>query len=213
MRRFIWKTGGAELPLHVDAADIPSVEELGHALSLINRWTGWARWPYSVAQHAVLVSYLVEPRYALPALHHDDHECVTGDISSPLKRELRSRSEENRLRELAARFDFLNPHYLYGKLFGYSPIRPAEEAIARADLLATYFEAQLVVGVPPSKVDEHFGPMKSTPDEKKRLSSVASRVGLGGSFDGLALLLQENNSWLAARDAYISRHKELLFNG
>lgn len=39
----------------------------------------------SVAEHAVVLSRLVPERLAYAALHHDDHEYVLGDVSSPLK--------------------------------------------------------------------------------------------------------------------------------
>lgn len=64
---------------------------VAHALSQINRYTGHTSYPYSVAQHAYLVAeYLLaitnDPVIAMCGLHHDDHEIVIGDISSPVKR-------------------------------------------------------------------------------------------------------------------------------
>jgi hypothetical protein len=40
---------------------------------------------YSVAQHALIVSILVPPEYAFPALMHDSAEAYTGDMVGPLK--------------------------------------------------------------------------------------------------------------------------------
>lgn len=65
-----------------------TVNDIAHSLSHINRFTGHTRIAYSVAQHAVLVSYLVPPEHALAALHHDDSEAFLGDVSSPLKQML-----------------------------------------------------------------------------------------------------------------------------
>jgi len=67
------------------------LEDIAHALSHLNRWTGHTSWPYSVAQHAVQVALAVEqmaPDYALLALHHDDAEAYLGDIARPWKRNL-----------------------------------------------------------------------------------------------------------------------------
>lgn len=70
---------------HPERTPLP-VEDIAHALSNICRFTGHCRGFYSVAQHAVLTSYLAPPEHAFHALHHDDVEAVMGDVSSPLKR-------------------------------------------------------------------------------------------------------------------------------
>lgn len=62
-----------------------SVEVIAHHLAAINRYVGATRTPYSVAQHAVLCSCIVNEEHALQALHHDDAEFVLGDDTSPKK--------------------------------------------------------------------------------------------------------------------------------
>lgn len=64
------------------------VEEIAHALSNLCRFTGHVREFYSVAQHSVLTSMLVDYKYKLDALFHDASEAYLGDVASPLKRML-----------------------------------------------------------------------------------------------------------------------------
>lgn len=62
------------------------IEDVVHHLSTINRFTGAAREPYSVAQHSVLVSHLVPAEFAFEGLFHDGHEAYTNDVNTPSKR-------------------------------------------------------------------------------------------------------------------------------
>lgn len=59
--------------------------DIAHALALINRFTGHTVFPYTVAQHSVVVSQLVDACDAMHALLHDASEAYLGDISTPLK--------------------------------------------------------------------------------------------------------------------------------
>jgi hypothetical protein len=73
---------------HPEQVDI---NDIAHALSLVNRWGGHTRMPYSVAAHSVMVADLVAkiaPDLALAALLHDAPEAYLGDVCRPLKRRL-----------------------------------------------------------------------------------------------------------------------------
>lgn len=68
------------------------IEDIAVHLSNICRFNGAVSKPYSVAEHAVRVSKIVQreapmwPEEQLLALHHDSAEAYTGDITAPLKR-------------------------------------------------------------------------------------------------------------------------------
>lgn len=73
--------------------NVPSLGEIGHSLSQINRFTGHATRPYSVAEHSLLVLNLARAEYAsdelqFAALMHDAHEAIVGDMATPHKLEM-----------------------------------------------------------------------------------------------------------------------------
>lgn len=70
------------------------VEDIAHGLAFVARWNGQTRgdWPYSVAEHSLLVEEIFHrlypqalPVWRLAALLHDAPEYVIGDMISPVK--------------------------------------------------------------------------------------------------------------------------------
>ncbi|MCJ8138236.1 HD family hydrolase [Falsirhodobacter halotolerans] len=75
-------------PMDIEVADI------AHGLAFVARWNGQTRgdWPYSVAEHSLLVEQIftrLDPTapaaHRLAALLHDAPEYVIGDMISPVK--------------------------------------------------------------------------------------------------------------------------------
>lgn len=84
---------GADQPISGPAAmlgSMPTIGVIAHSLAQINRFTGHAVRPYSVAEHSVLACDIVAgmglgPAAQRAALMHDAHECLCGDVASPIK--------------------------------------------------------------------------------------------------------------------------------
>ena len=65
-------------------ADV-SITDIAHSLALINRFNGHTRRPYSVAEHCVRGSQLIDQKCAFHFLMHDAAEAYVGDVAAPLK--------------------------------------------------------------------------------------------------------------------------------
>jgi hypothetical protein len=95
-------TGKLVNPLDMKPEDV-DIRDIAHGLALVNRFGGHTRFPLSVAQHAVHVSYVMERAYtssldhhsilrrldqnesAWLGLHHDDSDTYIGDMPRLLK--------------------------------------------------------------------------------------------------------------------------------
>ena len=64
------------------------IRDIAHALSLLCRYGGHCKSFYSVAEHSVRASMIVEEVYQMATLMHDAAEAYLGDIIKPVKYQL-----------------------------------------------------------------------------------------------------------------------------
>ena len=134
------------------------IEDIAHGLAFVARWNGQTigDWPYSVAEHSLLVEEIfhkanpgLAPRWQLAALLHDAPEYVIGDMISPVK---------------AA----VGPGYgaLDDRLtaaihirFGLPAVLPAaiKKAIKAADNVSAWLEAVHIAGFTEAEANRFFG--------------------------------------------------------
>lgn len=122
------------------------IQDIAHALSLTNRFTGHTHVPYSVAQHSHTVSMGLP---TLAAHLHDAHEAFLGDISTPLKRAVPEFEILDRLwiKAIESRFgvDFSDPaikemdHWVLTQEFEQQ-FTPWDWATAKTRFLERYYE-------------------------------------------------------------------------
>ncbi len=133
------------------------ISDIAHGLAFVARWNGQTTgdWPYSVAEHALLVEELftrilpgAEPRWQLAALLHDAPEYVIGDMISPVKSAVGPGYEALDARLSAA------IHIRFG-LPAVLPQR-VKRAIKRADRVSAWLEAIQIAGFAVAEADRLF---------------------------------------------------------
>ncbi len=171
-------------PLDIEVSDI------AHGLAFVARWNGQTcgDWPYSVAEHSLLVVDILlrldpfaTPRTLMSALLHDAPEYVIGDMISPVKAAVGPRYGELDDRLQAA----------INLRFGL-PARPpaaVKRAVKRADRISAWLEAIHLAGFGETEADRLFG----RPDR--------------GVVQGLTLALRPPAE---VRHAFLDRHAALL---
>jgi uncharacterized protein len=166
------------------------IEDIAHGLAFVARWNGQTRgdWPYSVAEHSLLVEEIFtratprpDPRWQLAALLHDAPEYVIGDMISPVKAAVGPSYGEldDRLSAVI--------HIRFGL-----PARlPAaiKKRIKSADKLSAWLEATQIAGFTEAEANRLFGRVDPA------------------FLAGLALHLRPPRE---ARAAYLARHAALL---
>lgn len=138
------------------------IEDIAHGLSRVARWNGQTTgdWPYSVAQHSVLVVTLLDDTVDIPtkltALLHDAPEYVIGDMISPFKTVIGTdyaALETRLMRAIHLRF-------------GLSADTPAavHRKIKQADKMSAALEAGQLAGFTPDEVKKYFRVSGTLPD-------------------------------------------------
>ena len=134
------------------------VEDIAHGLAFVARWNGQTvgDWPYSVAEHSLLVEGIfsrlnpgIGPKWQLAALLHDAPEYVIGDMISPVKAAVGSAYGDLDDRLTAA------VHLRFG-LPALLPVTIKRE-IKRADKISAWLEAVQIAGFSRSEADKYFG--------------------------------------------------------
>ncbi|AWB50484.1 hypothetical protein HYN69_17375 [Gemmobacter aquarius] len=139
-------------PMDIEVADI------AHGLAFVARWNGQTHgdWPYSVAEHSLLVEQIfarcnpgIGARWQLAALLHDAPEYVIGDMISPVKSAIGpgySVLDERLTAAVHLRFGL--PAALPG---------PIKKAIKAADRISAWLEAVQIAGFGQAEADRLFG--------------------------------------------------------
>jgi len=134
------------------------IEDIAHGLAFVARWNGQTQgdWPYSVAEHSLLVETLfsrMNPeapgKWRLAALLHDAPEYVIGDMISPVKAAVGPGYGELDARLTAA------IHLRFG-LPATLP-KTVKTAIKRADRVSAWMEATGIAGFREPEATKFFG--------------------------------------------------------
>ncbi len=165
------------------------IEDIAHGLAFVARWNGQTAgdWPYSVAEHSLLVEEIYgrlctpEPRWQLAALLHDAPEYVIGDMISPVKAAVGEAYGALDDRLAAA------IHLRFG-LPAAIPV-PVKKQIKKADKISAWLEATQIAGFTEAEANKFFGRPK--PD----------------TIAGLLIALRPPAE---VRAAYTARHHALL---
>ena len=134
------------------------IEDIAHGLAFVARWNGhtYGEFPYSVAEHSVLVEHIygllvpnAPAKWRMAALLHDAPEYVIGDMISPVKAAVGPGYKAMDARLMVA------VHVRFGV--------PAEipksvkAQIKRADRISAWLEAVQIAGFSKTEADKLFG--------------------------------------------------------
>ncbi len=168
------------------------IDDIAHGLSRVARWNGQTngKWPYSVADHSVLVEQVfteqntgIGTRWQLACLLHDAPEYVIGDMITPFKLFLGDSYHEidDRLsRAIHLRFG------LPGELPQW-----VKKAIKKADKTVAYIEAVQIAGFSQDEAKRYIAnprnvPMHNISPLSPNKAKLAYRKRFDELMDGMA---------------------------
>ena len=134
------------------------IEDIAHGLAFVARWNGQTKgeFPYSVAEHSLLVEEIFtrrsaapSPKWQLAALLHDAPEYVIGDMISPVKSAIGAHYGELDGRLSAAiHLRFSLPSVIPAKI---------KADIKKADKISAWLEATQIAGFSHAEANRFFG--------------------------------------------------------
>ncbi|CAB5514275.1 hypothetical protein LMG26857_03333 [Achromobacter anxifer] len=182
---FIMTQSAARIDFQDLEASTVRLNDIAHALSWVNRYTGHAAFGFSVAAHSLAISYFLEKRgesaaVQMGGLMHDAHEAYFGDVSTPLKKyldvvpELRTlgvTQEQIDKFQLAFRAREDAVQDMVAKKLGIDVSLTRHPAVKKADLIALYVERYALL--PPDEPGEGPWPIIAgiTPDMCKGMAA------------------------------------------
>jgi hypothetical protein len=158
------------------------LDAIAHALGQTARYRGNADIFYSVAEHSVLVSLLMEHEVGgdpFEGIHHDDTESILPDVSSPFKGLFKD------LRDFDKKF--LEPHMR--RHWGLPETKT--DANALADWLALFIESAQIL---PERGEDFEDPYKLRP----KAMALRKKGWMVHGYE-----------WNHAKGLYLARHEEL----
>ncbi|MGV6838762.1 MAG: YfbR-like 5'-deoxynucleotidase [Planktomarina sp.] len=134
------------------------IEDIAHGLAFVARWNGQTMgdYPYSVAEHSILVERIFRTLYpnvtaaeCLTALLHDAPEYVIGDMISPVKAAVGpDYAELDKRLEAAIHIRFGLPAQTKPRL---------KQKIKKADKISAWAEAIQIAGFSAAEANKLFG--------------------------------------------------------
>lgn len=172
-------TGGRFYPLNPKPSDV-KIEDIAHALSLNNRFTGHAIRGYSVGEHSLLVTKILmdtheDPTLWLWGLLHDASEAYISDIARPVKQQ----PEFQFYRDMEA-------NVMVAIMTAFGLPGPEPRAVKAADTMALAIEAETLM---PRREKDQWAWLPEIPPQYRHLTLGQDPVDIETqfllAFDGL----------------------------